>query len=578
MLFTKILPQKIAILILAALLISAQPANAYTLNNQIRYPFPADFQQRIEAVEKVHGLKFHITTTSYDQSKVFPFSNAGADAADKIQESLEMSPDYDADKDTVLVWLQDIKEKSKGSFGVKPSGLLKSYAIEHGAIDDIAAKSVKPFMPGNPPKALIQLATNLDERISEIDRIRSFLVNAGKAIAIAFGVGSIAFFAWMGAGILKKQHADRQEIIDKTKKLKSKIEEWNNYYESTLKDRPEILFDLAVALEEHEILPLQNLFDACVGRYTSNTVDFCRAIHNAEKQNKLPEVSDYIEIEAQVKKSIGDFLEGLESEYGDWLRSRNNPERFCLVPPTLSICLMGKEFNFKATGLPGIEETLKTPRSLELHKKFDKIQTKLTAESKAFSDNGNLSKLLVGKIENSYYRSSSLDLPPLLSNAPGLDVVDFNVVKEKLTNNVLLWKNYCKLQEEKALEVICESVAIPVKELHDIANDIDRQYSLTIGDCLSQLKQIVDRPNQRAQNEYRRVLDEQREQAEAFEQSRRKKMSDFERRGRVSRSTSLQDSGQVSSDTGYTSDSGSSSYSSDSGGSSYDSDSGGCDY
>jgi hypothetical protein len=375
MTFLNNLPQKIAIsaLILAASLISTQPAIAYTLDNQLRHPFPADFQQRIEAIEKIHGLKFHITTANYDRSKVFLFS--GADAADKIQESLEMLPNYDADKDTILVWLQDINEKSKGSFGVKPSGLLKSYSIERGVIDDITSASIKPFMPGNPPKALLQLATNLDSKISEIDRNRGILTELGKAIAAAFLIGSAAFFAWIGIETLKERQADRQEIIEKTNKLKLKIDEWNSCYDSELKELPSILFDLQLASEESDLEGFQKTFFDLVQKYTQNTVDFCHAIKVGEVKNELPDVDGFILTELRLKKEIGDLLLHVENEYGDWLRSYNDPDRFNLVYPQKPVELMGKTFNFKLpSDIPTTHTLSAVPRRFEWHECLERLE------------------------------------------------------------------------------------------------------------------------------------------------------------------------------------------------------------
>jgi uncharacterized membrane protein YgcG len=553
----------ILILVMAlAILLAPRPAIAYTLDNQLQYPFPSDFQAKIEKVESRQGLRFFILAAPYDRSKVLPSSqSAGAAAADKAAEQLSLSSGYDAKADTVIVWLQDINDKSRGSFGVSPGELLKSFSVEKGNLTNIVLASIKPHMPGNPAEAIKQVAENLNKEIEKTQVFRGLIWGILDLLMAVSVVSFLLFLVALKISNDQKRKADLLAVANKIAKLKSQVQGWSDYSKENLEaQRPSIFFDLKAASEDSadEFI---NRFEELALEYLTNASDCSKAIDAAEKEmaediaqlfrlEVYAEIPKKIDAEKAIKKRITQLLISLEAKYGDWLKSSNDADRFTSLrySPIEGVLLNGKAYRIEHKAVSGADTI---PRSFADHCRL------LLAEE----ERGLFQKTALKAQQLFEFIESSEDL--LIK--PRIAAVRYNLLtataqvmqaRAKLIQGIANWPDF----SQRAREVISTSEVIPLEQLQSIANDISNRFSDSIGRQLSYLSRI---------EEEERQVQELAEKARQIEWSTASEWSIGSNGGSPSSSSSGGDYGSSSSGGDYGSSSSGGDYGSSSGGGDY---------
>lgn len=202
-----------------------QPAMAFELENnlatepeQTHYNFPADFRDRVERIEKAHGLQFHIYTVAAEfPASAWGTGRIGADQADAVASSLINQGRFDPQHGVVIAWVRNAITPLKGSVGVAPGGLLKSAGVNAARLSGSSGLIVpilKENMPQDPSAAIVAIAAALDQQIGESAR----MAELNEWVA-AFALAAVAV---IGLGFLLVELQVRYQEWRRSREAKTK--------------------------------------------------------------------------------------------------------------------------------------------------------------------------------------------------------------------------------------------------------------------------------------------------------------------------------------------------------------------
>lgn len=329
------------------LLLNASPALAYSLNNTLNYQFPADFQSKIQDIEKRHGLQINIKTEEYDPDKVSFFRNAGSDAADRALQENMLSPNFDSENNVSIVWLRQVNNKAKGTFGLSPGEKIKSALPTNDERSELITKSVKPFMPGNPSKALIALADNLDKSIVYAENARRIFYQCFLGLIVGLLISGLIYSSKVLKDYLANQEIEKGYKQDKIDEYRFFLREVSKGFK-LFSEEPNIFFDLKLAndpganIEEEQIK-----YAELVSAYGQNLIAAEQELKDLSKFT-LSEIKEkfrsFRESEQRMSFSIRNIETKLEKTYRNWLTVRANKDH-------LAQCIseITREINFVAS-------------------------------------------------------------------------------------------------------------------------------------------------------------------------------------------------------------------------------------
>jgi uncharacterized membrane protein YgcG len=323
-------------------------------NTELRYEFPANFREQIEAIEAQSGAKFYVYAGPYspdDESlKRSPNLNAGANKAEQLGLSLMGTGDYDADRTTVIAWLRNQDNPAKGSVGVAPSithrraGATAEKLSATGA-DGLVIPELRRYMPQDPSGAIVAIATNL----WNLQAGQEIGVTLGRILAIGVLIATIgisAYLVWSrGREILankRQTEADREKSTAQARdELNLAILHLNNrnrdqagYYQRLI-DEPDVikgmeayLGDLAEVLDDLEVYrPAVTAYSSAytlMGQFCLNYLnsDFIKALTLQEAQSLRSEAENLENNERRAQAAVDKLLVTYAEKYGGYIAYR----------------------------------------------------------------------------------------------------------------------------------------------------------------------------------------------------------------------------------------------------------------
>lgn len=541
---SKLLTRCLNIFLFLCVLTFASPVHAYTLENNLNFPFKPNFQQEIQNVEAKHGLNFHIKTDSYTKS-FMSTGHEGAEAADKIQANLISTGNYDPEKSVIIVWLRQTENLSKGSFAVNPGEIVKS-ALNTTDTNksELISISVKPFMPGDPAKAIITLASNLDSKIVDAQNA----AKAGAAILI-FVVGIVlvtslfAFAIWI-SGLVSEAQATNKSIKATVSDYEDKLKDWEAKYAEFSREEPSIIFDLKMtkmggvandaAIEYNQTILAygDNLIEARkeLNKIIAKTNKELFSVYSEDVLKLLKDkLAGFTKSELALAAKFTSFVNKLETQYGEWLKVRTDKDyllsKINSIAKQISFSIDGSEHKINVNNLSQIETlqdiTNAVPLSLEDYKSFVSTFDAANKMSESLSKNLNELTAFVNSTSDVFYakpkqlnftQSPSADEVQSYSKLELLLSKNLEKYSKKRESNKLLVKSALvnsnldltdKLIAELDLWAVA-NIANVVKEMNHICNQCSTRYETAASVARLLAKQAEDEQRRKAQAQSRK--------------------------------------------------------------------------
>jgi uncharacterized membrane protein YgcG len=321
----------------ALLLFGAAPAIAVTIDNQLdtapgalQYDFRLGFKESIEQIEKLHGLEFYIYAKPYNASAIDERKNAGANFADQKLAELTGKPNFNYDNAVIITWLRNESEPTKGSIGVAPGGKLKSMYSSEDISSDVKS-AIKGHMPGDPSKALLQVANDMDKPFGLVDMLGGLIKGLGLIGAIVGGAFLMRLTADKISSKLVGQKENRLANEEILAKVKDSIIQAKLFYLENL-EHPPMLFDLKLA-DDYSGAIESSRYDALLVeiKLEIDALDEKWAKASNYGHERL-ELSDSLLL-AKAEQLVA-FMKEVEQTYGQFLAVRSDKEALiALIPP-----------------------------------------------------------------------------------------------------------------------------------------------------------------------------------------------------------------------------------------------------
>jgi uncharacterized membrane protein YgcG len=215
------------------------------------FKFSDSFPDKLNQIGANHNLKIYVVGAQQGNEPIPSNRHVGIAKIDELLPQWSNQSGFDKNRYVILFWVRRSDDVSKGSVGVNVGTFARSQGVTPDLLsesDGLVIPALKGYMPQDPEGALLQVAKNVDakvtEHIAELTQQRITatdneaksvsLINLWKSIGLAIlGTGVL----WIGIFFVGKQ---RDKAQDFRNQVKYDLKDW----QCAIKNGSEIYLNL----------------------------------------------------------------------------------------------------------------------------------------------------------------------------------------------------------------------------------------------------------------------------------------------------------------------------------------------